>query len=77
MGKKSPIVSVVIANYNRTHLVGRAIRSVLAQVFQDWEVIWVADGFADGREEVVTAFIVPCHPACPLERTAAGCPGVA
>ena len=52
---KSPVVSVVIPSYNRAHQLGRALRSVLAQTFQDWEVIVVDDASKDNSEEVVKA----------------------
>ena len=34
-------VSVIIPTYNRAHLVGQAIRSVLNQIYQDFEIIVV------------------------------------
>lgn len=36
MTENSPTVSVVIPTYNRAHLVGRAIQSVLNQTYQDF-----------------------------------------
>jgi glycosyltransferase involved in cell wall biosynthesis len=57
--KNPPVISVIIPTYNRAHLVGRAIRSVLAQTFQDWELIVVDDGSSDNTEEVVCSFQDP------------------
>ncbi len=34
---KKPAVSVVIPSYNRAHLLGQAIQSVLNQTYQDYE----------------------------------------
>ncbi|MHB8117595.1 MAG: glycosyltransferase family 2 protein [Methanothrix sp.] len=51
-----PIVSVIISTYNRAYLVGRAIRSVLDQTYQDFELIVVDDGSADNTDEVVKGF---------------------
>ena len=59
MTKKVPKVSVIIPTYNRAHLVGRAIRSVLNQTYQDFEIIVVDDGSTDNTEEVVKSFIDP------------------
>jgi|HubBroStandDraft_1064217.scaffolds.fasta_scaffold00114_34 glycosyltransferase involved in cell wall biosynthesis len=39
-----PRVSVIILTYNRPHLIGRAIESVICQHFLDWEVVVVHDG---------------------------------
>jgi glycosyltransferase involved in cell wall biosynthesis len=53
---KSPVVSVVIPTYNRAHILGRSLGSVLAQTFQDFEVIVVDDGSTDNSEEIVRSF---------------------
>lgn len=51
-----PTVSVVIPTYNRAGLIGRAIESVVAQVYQDWEIIVVDDGSTDETATVVRGF---------------------
>ena len=54
--RETPVVNVVIPTYNRAEIIGRAIRSVQAQTFEDWELIVVDDASEDETEEVVAAF---------------------
>ena len=53
MDKEKPTVSAIIPTYNRAHLIGRAIQSVLDQTYQDFELIVVDDGSTDNTEEVL------------------------
>ena len=52
----TPTVSVILCTYNRREVVGRAIRSVLAQTFAEFELLVIDDGSTDGTAEVVLAF---------------------
>jgi radical SAM protein with 4Fe4S-binding SPASM domain len=54
-----PTFSVIMPVWNRSHRVGKAIESVLAQTFKDWELMIVDDGSDDGLEEVVRPFLGP------------------
>ena len=56
---KNPTVSVIIPTYNRAHLLGRAIQSVLNQTYQGFELIVVDDGSSDNTGEVVATFADP------------------
>jgi len=46
-----PAVSVIIPTHNRWPMIGEAVESVLAQSFQDFELIVVDDGSSDGSAE--------------------------
>ncbi len=48
-----PIVSVVIPTYNRVKLLDRAIRSVLKQGFQDWELVVIDDCSTDETPQIL------------------------
>ncbi|MGH8875583.1 MAG: glycosyltransferase family 2 protein, partial [Acidimicrobiia bacterium] len=52
----NPGVSVIIPTYNRSGLVGRALRSVMAQTYRDFEVIVIDDASTDDTAQVVVGF---------------------
>jgi glycosyltransferase involved in cell wall biosynthesis len=53
---QSPFFSIIIPTHNRSQLLGEAIRSVLTQTFEDFELIVVDDHSIDNTREVVTSF---------------------
>lgn len=48
-----PVVSVIIPTYNRLEYLKKALMSVQAQSFGDWELTIVDDGSTDGSAECV------------------------
>src|SRR5690242_136065 len=59
MPQSSPFFSIVIPTYNRAHLIGKTIRSVLQQEFTDFEVLVIDDGSKDNTAEVMQTFSDP------------------
>jgi glycosyltransferase involved in cell wall biosynthesis len=52
----SPRVSVILPVFNRADVLGRAIRSVLEQEFQEFELIVVDDGSSDDSLAIARSF---------------------
>ena len=48
--------SIIIPTYNRAAFLPKAIGSVLAQSFSDWELIIVDDGSTDNTKDVVAQY---------------------
>ena len=55
----APIVSVVLATYNRSRVLAHAIESVRSSTLTDWELIVVGDHCTDDTAEVVASFDDP------------------
>lgn len=52
-----PAVSIILPTYNRRHTLDRAIRSLVAQTFSDWEIVVVDDGSSDQTEELCASYV--------------------
>ncbi len=51
-----PLVSIIIPTFNRAHLIGETIQSVLDQSYSNWELIIIDDGSTDDTENYINKF---------------------
>ncbi|HOH07126.1 MAG TPA: glycosyltransferase family 2 protein [bacterium] len=56
-----PAVSVILPVFNRRHLIGRALASVLRQSFSGYELLIIDDGSSDGIETLLLPTVAE-HP---------------
>ncbi|RXG24895.1 glycosyltransferase family 2 protein [Leeuwenhoekiella aequorea] len=54
---QKPLVSILIPTYNRAHLIGETLDSVLAQTYENWECIVVDDGSTDSTAELLASYV--------------------
>ena len=57
MKKTIPAVSIVIPMYNSEKYIGECLDSILAQTFNDYEVIVVDDCSTDNSRSVVQSYL--------------------
>ena len=57
MNKKIPIVSIIIATYNRAEFIDTTLDSILNQTYFNYEVIIVDDGGDDNTREVLETYL--------------------
>lgn len=57
MANRSVNISIIIPTYNRADYIGKAIESILAQTYKDYEIIVVDDGSTDNTREVLQPYI--------------------
>src|SRR5437764_8362427 len=55
MQQNKPFISVVVPSYNRADLIGKTLRSLQQQEYDQYEIIVIDDGSTDNTEEVVKA----------------------
>lgn len=53
----TPLISIIIPTYNRAHLIGETLDSILVQTYPNWECIVVDDGSTDTTADVMREYI--------------------
>jgi len=53
----NPRVSIILPTWNGSKYITKALDSVLAQTFSDWELIIINDGSTDNTEEIVGEYV--------------------
>ena len=56
LNEKTPMVSVIVPNYNHARYLRKRIESVLAQTYQDFEVILMDDCSTDGSRSILKEY---------------------
>ena len=56
---QSPLISIILPTYNRAWCIEKAMKSVLAQTYANWELVIVDDGSTDDTPDVVAGFDDP------------------
>lgn len=53
----NPLVSIIIPTYNRAHIIGETLDSIIAQSYTNWECIIVDDGSTDNTDYVIQEYL--------------------
>jgi len=59
MEKYLPMVSIIMATYNRAHTIERAVKSVLNQTYKNFELIIIDDGSVDDTLNILKKYEDP------------------
>lgn len=57
--KEEPLVSILMLTYNRAKYIGSAVESVLAQTYQNFELVIIDDGSDDDTQAILSAYTDP------------------
>lgn len=52
-----PEITILLATYNRAHLIGQTLESIVAQTYQNWRCIIVDDHSDDNTVDVIKSYV--------------------
>ena len=52
------LISIIIPAYNRAHIIGETLDSIIAQTYKNWECIIVDDGSSDSTRKAIEGYVV-------------------
>ena len=55
--EKQQLISIIIPTYNRAHLIGATLDSIIAQTYTYWECLVIDDGSTDATEALLQVYI--------------------
>lgn len=55
------LVSIIIPTYNRAHLIGETLDSIIAQTYTNWECIIIDDGSTDNTYDLIVKYCLKDH----------------
>lgn len=53
----NPLISIIIPTFNRAHVIGETLDSIIAQTYDNWECIVVDDGSNDNTQGILNKYI--------------------
>ncbi|MFD1014615.1 glycosyltransferase family 2 protein [Winogradskyella rapida] len=55
---ETALISIIIPTYNRAHIIGETLDSIIAQTYTNWECIVVDDGSTDNTAEIMSDYML-------------------
>jgi len=52
-----PLISIIMPTWNRANMISEAIASVIAQTYQNWELIIIDDGSIDNTKKIIGPYL--------------------
>ncbi|REG87719.1 glycosyltransferase family 2 protein [Winogradskyella sediminis] len=53
---KQPLISIIIPTFNRAHIIGETLDSIIEQTYPNWECIVVDDGSTDHTDQLLANY---------------------